>query len=246
MGKSSWNHPRQDRALSFCLGLSPIVTLVRPVRIGGGPKAVALSRGLRGPRRSPSADHGARRSALYSGFCSIDVRTIWRCHRGCQILRSSSLPRSFGCRSQCPSKSYSCPGQSGTRYCSPCEVPCIYNHISDTTVAILAKRTFQSFHMIPTTDSMIAGVDKRRPVSPPMNHGDKEKQVVSPASRPMPTFPEGGLMGWLAVLGSWFASVYICNCCSVSTADLPSVFATFGYSNTFGVFQVSNRCARQR
>ena len=33
---------------------------------------------------------------------------------------------------------------------------------------------------------------------------DVEKQPV--AKPGMPTFPEGGLMAWLAVLGAWFAS----------------------------------------
>ncbi|EIW68513.1 hypothetical protein TREMEDRAFT_32024 [Tremella mesenterica DSM 1558] len=36
----------------------------------------------------------------------------------------------------------------------------------------------------------------------------------------MPTFPEGGLRAWLCIAGSWLA-----------------IFVTFGYSNTFGVFQ---------
>lgn len=44
-----------------------------------------------------------------------------------------------------------------------------------------------------------------------------EKQPVKPA---MPVFPEGGMFGWMAVVGSWLA-----------------IFCSFGMANTNGVFQ---------
>ncbi|ORX40509.1 major facilitator superfamily domain-containing protein [Kockovaella imperatae] len=51
------------------------------------------------------------------------------------------------------------------------------------------------------------------------NDQDVEKQPPAP-KHGMPTFPEGGLFAWMAVAGAWLA-----------------IFTTFGYANTFGVFQ---------
>lgn len=42
-------------------------------------------------------------------------------------------------------------------------------------------------------------------IAPPPRVGDVEKASEAPVKPAGPTFPEGGLMGWAAVAGSWMA-----------------------------------------